>query len=173
MAKTEGNTQINIKNDKNGIGLTIDALFKGMETLIQSKTVVGEPIEAGGALIIPLLEITAGMATGSLGSKNGPNGAGAMNTKISPVALLIIEGGRTRLVSIKDQDVFTRLLDLIPEAIDKVRKGSVSESARETAESLLDDDADTLSVKAREGLDAGKNIVTEVAENISDSDLVN
>lgn len=133
MAKIAENAEVNIKNDKNGLGITIDALFKGMETLIQSKTVVGEPIEAHGALIIPLLEITAGMATGSFGAKNGEKGAGAMNTKITPVALLIIEDGRTRLVSIKDQDVFTRLLDLIPEAIDKVRKGSISPEVKEEA----------------------------------------
>lgn len=136
MAKLGENAEIDIKNDKNGLGITIDALFKGMETLIQSKTVVGEPMEVKNAVIIPLLEITAGMATGQLQAKSGPNGAGAMNTKISPVALLIIEDGRTRLVSIKDQDVFTRLLDLIPEAIDKVRQGSVSPEAKKAADDL-------------------------------------
>lgn len=161
MAKAEDNAKIDIKNDKNGLGVTIEALFKGMETLIQSKTVVGEPIEAGGALIIPLLEITAGMATGSLGAKNGINGAGAMNTKITPVALLIIQDGRTRLVSIKDQDVFTRLLDLIPEAIDKVKKGSVSPEAMSTATELIKEDADALSKKAKQSIKSSVYIEDE------------
>ena len=122
--------------NKDGLGVTIQALFKGMESLVQSKTVVGEPIEAGGALIIPLSEISAGRASGALMNSAKNNGAGAMSAKMSPVALLIIEDGKTKLVSVKNQDVFTRLLDLIPEAVDKVRKGAVTEEVRKQADEL-------------------------------------
>ena len=122
--------------NKDGLGVTIQALFKGMESLVQSKTVVGEPIEAGGALIIPLIEISAGRASGALMNSAKNNGAGAMSAKMSPVALLIIEDGKTKLVSVKNQDVFTRLLDLIPEAVDKVRKGAVTEEVRKQADEL-------------------------------------
>ena len=122
--------------NKDGLGVTIQALFKGLESLVQSKTVVGEPIEAGGALIIPLIEISAGLASGALMNSAKNNGAGAMSAKMSPVALLIIEDGKTKLVSVKNQDVFTRLLDLIPEAVDKVRKGAVTEEVRKQADEL-------------------------------------
>lgn len=122
--------------NKDGLGVTIQTLFKGMESLVQSKTVVGEPIEAGGALIIPLIEISAGLASGALMNSAKNNGAGAMSAKMSPVALLIIEDGKTKLVSVKNQDVFTRLLDLIPEAVDKVRKGAVTEEVRKQADEL-------------------------------------
>lgn len=122
--------------NKDGLGVTIQALFKGMESLVQSKTVVGEPIEAGGALIIPLIEISAGLASGALMNSAKNNGAGAMSAKMSPVALLIIEDGKTKLVSVKNQDVFTRLLDLIPEAVDKVRKGAVTEEVRKQVDEL-------------------------------------
>lgn len=122
--------------NKDGLGVTIQALFKGMESLVQSKTVVGEPIEAGGALIIPLIEISAGLASGALMNSAKNNGAGAMSAKMSPVALLIIEDGKTKLVSVKNQDVFTRLLDLIPEAVDKVRKSAVTEEVRKQADEL-------------------------------------
>lgn len=122
--------------NKDGLGVTIQALFKGMESLVQSKTVVGEPIEAGGALIIPLIEISAGLASGALMNSAKNNGAGAMSAKMSPVALLIIEDGKTKLVSVKNQDVFTRLLDLIPEAVDKVRKGAVTEEVRKQADEI-------------------------------------
>ena len=122
--------------NKDGLGVTIQALFKGMESLVQSKTVVGEPIEAGGALIIPLIEISAGLASGALMNSAKNNGAGSMSAKMSPVALLIIEDGKTKLVSVKNQDVFTRLLDLIPEAVDKVRKGAVTEEVRKQADEL-------------------------------------
>lgn len=129
-----------------GLGVTIQALFKGMEALVQSKTVVGEPFEAGGALIVPLVEITAGLASGALTNPQKNNGAGAMSAKMSPVALLIIQDGKTRLVNVKNQDVFTRLLDLIPEAIDKVKNGAVSEKARKEAEAYTDSDSDKIEI---------------------------
>lgn len=126
--------KLNCEYSKEGLGLTISALFNGMEGLLSSKTVVGEPIEAGGVLIIPLIEVSAGLATGALINSGKNNGAGAMNTKVSPVALLIIQDGKTRLVTLKEQDVFTKLLDLIPEAIDKIKKGSVSKEIVKQAE---------------------------------------
>ncbi len=145
-----GNLREDIKleygKSSDGLGVTIQALFKGMEALVQSKTVVGEPFEAGGALIVPLVEITAGLASGALTNSQKNNGAGAMSAKMSPVALLIIQDGKTRLVNVKNQDVFTRLLDLIPEAIDKVKNGAVSEKARKEAEAYTGTDSDKIEV---------------------------
>ena len=150
MGNIKDNVKVEYGMNNDGLGVTIQALFKGMEGLVQSKTVVGEPIEAGGALIIPLIEISAGLASGALvnnsASKNKNNGAGAMSAKMSPVALLIIQDGRTRLVNVKNQDVFTRLLDLIPEAIEKVKQGAVSERAKAEAEALAEADSDNIEV---------------------------
>ena len=140
MSEAKDNVKIEYGLSNDGLGVTIQALFKGMEGLVQSKTVVGEPFEAGGALIIPLIEITAGLASGALTNTKNNNGAGAMSAKMSPVALLIIQDGKTRLVNVKNQDVFTRLLDLIPEAIDKVKNGAVSAEARREAEEYKGND---------------------------------
>ena len=60
-----------------------------------------------------------------------------MSTKMAPVAILILQGDRVRLVNVKNQDVFTRLLDLIPEAIDKIARGAVTPEAKKTAEDML------------------------------------
>ena len=35
----------------------VETLFKGMDGFISTKTVVGDPIEAGGAVIIPLVRV--------------------------------------------------------------------------------------------------------------------
>ncbi len=130
------NASFSKSTSKEGLGVTIQALFKGMEGLVQSKTVVGEPIELGGAVILPLIEVSAGLASGALMNNAKNNGAGAMSAKLSPVALLIIEEGRIKLVSVKNQDVFTRLIDLIPEAVDKIKKGAVAEEIRRQADEL-------------------------------------
>lgn len=138
MGKGNDRINVNLGLDKDGIGITLQALFDGMESMLQSKTVVGEPIEAGGAVIIPLLEISAGLASGVLKNNAHNNSAGAMNARVSPVAMLIIQDGRVRLVNVRDQDIFTRLMDMIPEAIDKIKKGAVSKEARSAAEDILE-----------------------------------
>ena len=44
---------------------TVDALFKGMDHFITSKTVVGEPVKVDeNTTIIPLVDVTCGMAAG-------------------------------------------------------------------------------------------------------------
>ena len=135
-------TDINCKITDDGMGVTLEALFKGMEGLVSSKTVVGEPIEAGGALIIPIVEVSAGMGAGALGASGGKAGkkAGAMSTKISPVAMLILQDGKTKLINIKNQDTLTKILDMVPEAIDKITGGSrVGKDAEEAAKEYLDE----------------------------------
>ncbi|MGI6079901.1 MAG: GerW family sporulation protein [Candidatus Avilachnospira sp.] len=130
---------INCKINDDGMGVTLEALFKGMEGLVSSKTVVGDPIKAGGATLIPIIEVSAGMAAGELNSK-GKKNAGAMSTKISPVAMLIIQDGKTKLINIKNQDTLTKILDMVPEAIDKITGGSrVGKDAEEAAKEYLDE----------------------------------
>lgn len=134
---------INYKVNDDGMGVTLEALFKGMEGLVSSKTVVGEPIVSGDATLIPIIEVSAGMAAGELSSK-GKKNAGAMSTKISPVAILIIQEGRTKLINIKNQDTMTKIMDMVPDIVDKITGGStVSKDAEETAKEYLAESEET------------------------------
>ena len=81
---------------ENKFSATAESLFKGMSNFINTKTVVGEPQQIGGAIIIPFVDISCGMAAGSFAG-NKDNGAGGMNTKMSPSAVLIIQIGTTKL----------------------------------------------------------------------------
>lgn len=142
MGKLE-NVKADYKLTDDGMGLTIEALFRGMEGLVQSKTVVGEPIRIDDVVIVPLIEVTAGMASGALGQNAKKTGAGAMSAKISPVALLVLQDGKTKLINVKNQDVFTRLADMIPDAVDKLTgalkpDAKAEQYAEETAQNLHD-----------------------------------
>ena len=157
--KTKIEADYKLVND--GMGLTIETLFKGMEGLVQSKTVVGEPIHVDGITLVPLIEVSAGLASGALGKSAKQNGAGAMSAKISPVALLVVQDGHTRLVSVKNPDVFSRLLDLIPEAVDKITGGTKpDERAQQRANDMLDtletqtESADALEAELKKKLDS-------------------
>lgn len=145
MAKASDKLNINLGLNNDGLGVTLQALFGGMESLLQSKTVVGDPIEVGDIVMIPLMEISAGLASGSLKNNAHNNGAGAMSARISPVAMIVIQGERVRLVSVKDQDIWSRLLDSIPDAISRIKGGSLSDDAKAQAEEVLDNmDAETI-----------------------------
>ena len=106
----------------------IQELFQGMDGFVQSKTVVGERIKLGDTVLIPLMELSCGMASGAFvkeNNKKGDGGAGAMSSKISPAAMLVIQNGRTKLIRVKNEDAFSKIIDMIPDAIDKVKKRKV------------------------------------------------
>ena len=47
-----------------------------------------------------------------------------MSTKISPAAVLIIQNGVTKLVNVKNQDAVTRVMDLVPDVINRFTANS-------------------------------------------------
>ena len=114
---------------------TVEALFKGLDNFVTTKTVVGEAVTVGDAVIIPLVDVTCGMAAGSFSQSAKTNGGGGMSAKISPSAVLVIQGGMTRLVNIKHQDAMTKVLDMVPDFVNRFVAGKdVSAGAMEKAE---------------------------------------
>lgn len=123
---------------ENKFSATAESLFKGMSNFINTKTVVGEPQQIGGAIIIPFVDISCGMAAGSFAG-NKDNGAGGMNTKMSPSAVLIIQNGTTKLVTVKGQDAVTKVLDMVPEVINRfTAESKISPEAKAAAKKLAD-----------------------------------
>ena len=48
-----------------------------------------------------------------------------MGGKIQPSAVLVIQNGQTKLVNVKNQDSMTKILDMVPDVINKfTSKGS-------------------------------------------------
>ena len=95
-----------------------------MDHFITSKTVVGEPVKVDeNTTIIPLVDVTCGMAAGSFAQSAKTNGGGGMSAKMSPSAILVIQNGMTKLVNIKHQDAVTKGgNDVTPEAAAKAEK---------------------------------------------------
>ncbi len=109
----------------NNCSVIVESLLKGMDSVLSTKTVVGEATHIGDTIILPLVDVTFGVGAGaSLGEshadkKNG-GGGGGLSGKMSPSAVLVIKDGQTKLVNIKNQDATTKLLDLIPDVFDKI-----------------------------------------------------
>ncbi len=105
----------------NEVQNVVDSLLRGMDTVLSTKTVVGEPIKIGDTIILPLVDVTFGVGagTGSNNQKGSASGAGGMGGKMTPSAVLVIKNGNFKVVNVKNQDTVNKILDMIPEVIDK------------------------------------------------------
>ena len=99
------------ESKKNNFQNTVDSLFKGMDGFMTTKTVVGDAITVGDTIILPLVDVSFGMgATAKAeGVKSG--------------------GGATKLVNIKNQDSMTKILDMVPDFVNKFTSGSDADPA--------------------------------------------
>ena len=102
----------------------VESLLKGMDTVLSTKTVVGEATQIGDTIILPLVDVTFGVGAGagSNADKNSASGAGGLGGKMTPSAVLVIKDGSTKLVNIKNQDAVTKVLDMIPDIVERFTK---------------------------------------------------
>lgn len=131
----------------NNFNTTVQSLFKGMDNFITTKTVVGDAVHIGDTIILPLIEVSFGVAAGAFCQEKKNNAAGGMGGKITPSAVLVIQNGCTKLVNIKNQDSITKILDMVPDFVNKFTSGKnstkptgvVDEAAKEAAAQDLAD----------------------------------
>ena len=121
------------KSMNNNFESTVFSLFKGMDHFISSKTVVGDAITVGNTIILPLVDVTFGVGAGAASNDKKNNGGGGLGGKISPSAVLVIKDGNIRLVNVKNQDAVTKVLDMIPDFVDKFTSGKKSDPEVEKA----------------------------------------
>ncbi len=98
------------------------SLMSGANGVLTSKTVVGNAVRVGDTIIIPLSDVTIGAGAGSNNSNGKNAGTGGFSAKMSPSAVLIVQDGKTKVVNIKDQNTLSRFIDMVPEAIDKIKE---------------------------------------------------
>lgn len=109
--------------ENNKFNETVESLFKGMDSFITTKTVVGDAIHIGDTIILPLVDVSFGVAAGVFSGDKKNNGGGGMGGKIMPSAVLVISGGSTKLVNVKNQDGITKILDMVPDFVNKFAGG--------------------------------------------------
>lgn len=114
---------------ENNFNNVFDALMKNMDTVVASKTVIGDATTVGDATIIPLVDVSFGAAAGASINDKKNGGIGGVNAKVAPSAVLVIQNGHVKVVPVKDLDVVSKVIDLVPEVIDKIkamREGMIS-----------------------------------------------
>ena len=114
------------------LNTTVESLFKGMDNFVSTKTVVGEPTQVGDTIIVPLADVSFGVAAGASAENNKNNGMGGLGGKISPSAVLIISNGSTRLVNVKNQDAITKILDMVPDLLDRFENAKKDKAVKKS-----------------------------------------
>lgn len=121
---------------------TVESLFKGMDSFMTTKTVVGEAIKVDeNTTILPLVDVSFGVGAGAFSNedKKSNNGGGGMSGKMTPSSVLIIQNGTAKVVNVnvKEQDGISKIINMVPEIINNL-KGKKEET--QSSEQDLNDD---------------------------------
>ena len=123
----------------NDFTTTVSSLFQGMDKFLTTKTVVGEPTTIGDTIILPLVDVSFGVAAGAFSNENKNNGAGGLGGKMTASAVLVIKNDQIRLVNVKNQDTVTKVLDMVPDLIDRFQKKDSQEESSPEVDAAVSD----------------------------------
>ena len=65
------------------------------------------------------MDVSFAVGAGAFNADKKEKGAGGIGGKMTPSAVLVIQNGHTKLVNIKNQDTITKLLDMVPDVVDR------------------------------------------------------
>lgn len=106
----------------------MDTTLQKIREMVDASTVIGDPIAAGSATVIPVSKISYGFASGGsdLPTKQTGEyfgGGGGAGVTVAPVAFLVINGSDVQLLQINDdKNTANKLIDNMPDIIDKLRE---------------------------------------------------
>lgn len=108
------------------INKIMEGTIEKMRSMVDTSTIIGEPIVAGDVTLIPVSKVSYGFGSGGtdLPSKQsndlfGGGSGGGMS--ISPVAFIVIENGKCRMMQISNYTSSAdRAIAMIPELVDRV-----------------------------------------------------
>lgn len=118
---------------ENNFSGVVESLMKGMNAVIGTKTVVGDATQVGDTIILPLVDVSFGVGAGASAGDKKNGGGGGFSAKMTPSAVLVIKNDTTKLVNIKNQDTVTKVLDMIPDIVEKFTSPKEEMLADDTA----------------------------------------
>lgn len=161
-------------------GLMTTAM-NSIKDMIDVNTIIGEPIEtSNNIVIIPISKVSFGFAAGGSEFKGetideyrkiekeeqiqyrlpfgGGSGAGVT---INPIAFLVIQSNNVKLIPINHSSSIDRLLDYVPDLIDKTNNmmNRIVNNKKEETEKILKE------MQKRNNNETSKKVPKEIKEN--------
>ena len=115
-----------INEKKNAISAMMEASMGKIREMVDSNTVVGEPIvTADGVTLIPVSRLSFGFGCGGgdYGKQPDKPGAGAAaGVRVEPMAFLVVKDGVTRMLPVGTPAITTvdRIVEMVPQVMDRV-----------------------------------------------------
>ncbi len=117
--------------------------MESMDSFLNTKTVVGDAVKVGNNIILPLADISFGAGSGVFESSSKNRSGGGMGAKISPTAVLVINDSGTKMISVKNSDAISKIIDMLPDIASKFfKKGGSSDDNSEGSDFSDINDAD-------------------------------
>ncbi len=104
----------------------MESTLQRLRDMVDVSTVIGEPIQQGSVTLIPVSRISYGFGSGGTDLPSKQNnelfgGAGGGGVSIAPIAFIVIENGKCRMMQINNYTSSAdRAIAMIPELVDKV-----------------------------------------------------
>ena len=134
---------------ENKFQTTVGSLFKGMDSFISAKTVVGDVVHVNDTIIVPLVDVSFGVAAGAWEKTDKNSAGGGMGGKVKPSAVLVISNGVTKMIPVNQpQDAVSKIIDLVPDVVNKFMPGKNKDDMEPEVKKAVDeamgmDSADT------------------------------
>lgn len=123
---------------KNSISAMMEASMDKIRQMVDSNTVVGEPINtADGVTLIPVSRLSFGFGCGGGDYGKQPDKVGAAaaaGVRVEPMAFLVVKDGVTRMLLVGTPAITTvdRVVEMVPQVMDRVE--SFIDKKREKAD---------------------------------------
>lgn len=109
-------------------GLMASAM-NSIKEMVDVNTIIGSPVNIpDGTVIIPISKVSFGFAAGGSefsakkDEKQLPFGGGSgAGVTINPVGFLVVGNGTVKFISVDQQSATDKLVDYVPEALDKIQ----------------------------------------------------
>ena len=110
--------------------------------IVKAETVVGEPIEIGGTVVVPVSRISFGFGAGGGADTSDGGGSGTGGgASVEPLAFVVIRDGKAQILPVQEKEGSIKgLLDLAPDLLSKV-KAIKEKRDRKKAEEEADADS--------------------------------
>lgn len=100
----------------------IERVLGELHKIVQTRTVVGEPVTAGPVTLIPVSKISLGFGAGGADSDSSRSGTGG-GASVEPIGFVVIDGdGKVQVLTLKEKEIsWGQLVELVPDAVSKVK----------------------------------------------------
>lgn len=112
---------------ENNISSIMSTTIEKIRTLVDSQTIIGDPITVNDITIIPVSKVSFGLASGGSdfggkeSSKTCFGGGGGAGATVTPVVFLVVKGNEVKLLNANESETpIEKAIGAVPTVVEKI-----------------------------------------------------